>query len=141
MFTLWKKKKKKKVVKRRESGGGKEQCSFCVLCNPGPGRKKQPKRTSDKSGYQWQQHWWARHRPLIFFLHIHLSLPKPFILTSLTYICSASWRPLHLSPPVFILTTLSTLKHPPHHHHHLPPSSYQSEADSLSCGVAPPQQQ
>ena len=107
------KKKKKKVVKRRESGGGKEQCSFCVLCNPGPGRKKQPKRTSDKSGYQWQQHWWARHRPLIFFLHIHLSLPKPFILTSLTYICSASWRPLHLSPPVFILTTLSTLKHPP----------------------------
>ena len=37
------KKESSKRGKRRESRGGKEQCSFCVLCNPGPGRKKQPR--------------------------------------------------------------------------------------------------
>lgn len=42
---------------RERAEGEKEQCSFFVLFEIQEPGGKAAKRTSDKSGYQWQQHW------------------------------------------------------------------------------------
>lgn len=86
----------------REDREGKEQCSLLCSLQSGDLGGKAAKRTSDKSGYQWQQHWKARVWPPIFSFSQSANLSYLHVFFFIAFPSSF--------PPTWILTTLSTSK-------------------------------